>query len=104
MERINLIRGILLYRNTLTTVSEEEKSLLRPKLMIVNLIIMLATVVALLEATWEPALIFMVALSVALIVNYPNVNTQMERIKVHAPSALSMASVILAKRGIFRRH
>ncbi|MDQ0205584.1 CitMHS family transporter [Alkalicoccobacillus murimartini] len=82
------------------TMSDEEKSLLRPKLMIVNLVILLLTVAALLEATWEPGLIFMVALSVVLVVNYPNVNMQMDRIKVHAPSALSMASVILAA-GVF---
>lgn len=92
--------GNLALQEQAATMSEEDKSLLRPKLMIVNLIIMLSTVAALLEATWEPGLIFMVALSVALVVNYPNVKLQMERIKVHAPSALSMASVILAA-GVF---
>ncbi|MFK3937674.1 CitMHS family transporter [Alkalihalobacillus sp. NPDC078783] len=77
-----------------------EASLLRPKLIFVNIAIMVLTVFALLEATWEPPLIFMVALGVTLLINYPNVKTQMERIKAHSPSALSMASVILAA-GVF---
>ncbi|WNV81512.1 hypothetical protein RUL31_09665 [Bacillus atrophaeus] len=38
----------------------------------------------------------MIGLSLALLINYPNVKMQMERIKVHAPSALVMATVIFS--------
>ncbi|MDS9997441.1 SLC13 family permease [Bacillus atrophaeus] len=38
----------------------------------------------------------MIGLSLALLINYPNVKMQMERIKVHAPSALVMAAVIFS--------
>ncbi|MDX8044388.1 CitMHS family transporter [Gracilibacillus sp. S3-1-1] len=40
--------------------------------------------------------IFMIALSIALLLNYPKVNDQINRIKAHAPNAMLMASIILA--------
>ncbi|MFB8736293.1 hypothetical protein ACEQPO_29550 [Bacillus sp. SL00103] len=39
---------------------------------------------------------FMIGLSLALLINYPKVDVQMERIKAHAPSALMMAAVIFS--------
>ncbi|AIC93222.1 CitMHS family transporter [Shouchella lehensis] len=48
---------------------------------------------------WNPlpsAYIFMIGLVLALMINYPNVQTQMDRIKEHSPSALLMAAVILS--------
>ena len=41
-------------------------------------------------------LIFMLAVSIALPLNYRRMDVQMARIKAHAPSALMMASIILA--------
>lgn len=46
------------------------------------------------------ALVFMIGVSIALTINYPNMKLQLERIKAHAPSAMLMACVIIAA-GVF---
>jgi CitMHS family citrate-Mg2+:H+ or citrate-Ca2+:H+ symporter len=47
-----------------------------------------------------PAIMFMVGLCVALLVNYPNVDMQRQRIDAHARAALMMAGILLAA-GVF---
>lgn len=42
----------------------------------------------------------MIGLSIALPLNYPDIKQQSERIRVHAPGALTMATIILAA-GVF---
>ncbi|WP_244664770.1 SLC13 family permease [Candidatus Symbiopectobacterium sp. 'North America'] len=44
----------------------------------------------------SPTVAFMVALTVALMVNYPNVEMQKARINAHAKAALMMASILFA--------
>ncbi|MCY8856369.1 SLC13 family permease [Bacillus atrophaeus] len=59
--------------------------------------ILFAAVVSILVLNIIPAsYTFMIGLSLALLIDYPNVKMQMERIKVHAPSALVMAAVIFS--------
>jgi len=73
---------------------EEQEKLLRPKMIPINVVMILITVVILM-AGWVPAHItFMVAFSLALIMNYPVVATQRARIDAHAKSALMMATVL----------
>lgn len=78
------------------SVDEKALALKRPKLTIFNLaltIIMLAILIL----NWFPThLVFMVAMSIALIVNYPKVKDQDARIKAHAVAALSVSATILA--------
>ncbi|MEJ2769372.1 CitMHS family transporter [Mycetohabitans sp. B46] len=47
-----------------------------------------------------PAIVFMVGLCIALVVNYPNVDMQRNRIDAHARAALMMAGILLAA-GVF---
>lgn len=75
---------------------EKDTSLARPRLYWINLIITLGLVATLVWGEIPAGFVFMIALSIALPLNYPKVNDQMERIKVHAPNALLMASIILA--------
>ncbi len=79
---------------------DHSDELLRPKLMWVNLLLFLGVILMLVFSEWDAGLIFMVALGVAFLINYPDVSTQMGRLKHHAPNALSMAAVILAA-GVF---
>jgi CitMHS family citrate-Mg2+:H+ or citrate-Ca2+:H+ symporter len=44
----------------------------------------------------HPALAFMVAAAIALVVNYPSLKDQGDRIDAHAPAALMLASVLFA--------
>lgn len=74
----------------------EAESLKRPKLLWFNLLLTLTVVGLLMSGLLPAGLIFMLAVSIALPINYRGTNVQMDRIKAHAPSALMMAAIILA--------
>ncbi len=75
-------------------------SLERPKLIWVNLILALAVIGVLVWGIVPSGLAFMLGVAVALLINYPSVTDQTARIRAHAPSALTMAGIILAA-GLF---
>jgi CitMHS family citrate-Mg2+:H+ or citrate-Ca2+:H+ symporter len=82
--------------------TEEQKALRRPRnfwFNIVLTVIVLGSMVVMGEKV-PPALVFMVGLCIALLVNYPNVDMQRQRIDAHARAALMMASILLAA-GVF---
>ena len=58
-------------------------------LTIIVLVMMLANVA-------PPEFAFMIGVAIALVINFPNVDEQMNRLKAHAPNALMMAAVIIA--------
>lgn len=61
-----------------------------------NYLLVLVTVAVLVSDVLPAGLVFMVALSLALMVNCPNVSEQMERVRKHAPNALGTGGIILA--------
>ncbi|CEG22868.1 Citrate transporter [Planococcus massiliensis] len=71
-------------------------SLRRPKLLWVNAALALAIIGILVWGIVPAGFAFMIGVSLALPLNYPNMKEQMERIKAHAPNALLMAAIILA--------
>ncbi|NJP36093.1 CitMHS family transporter [Alkalicoccus luteus] len=75
---------------------DEKDDLRRPKLIWLNALIAIAVVVTLVWGIIPSGFVFMIALSIALPLNYPKVDQQMDRIKTHAPNALMMGSIILA--------
>jgi CitMHS family citrate-Mg2+:H+ or citrate-Ca2+:H+ symporter len=80
----------------------EEQALRRPRnfwFNIVLTVIVLGTMVVMGEKI-PPAIMFMVGLCIALLVNYPNVEMQRRRIDAHARAALMMAGILLAA-GVF---
>ena len=72
----------------------------KPKSLWFNALLTLGLIATLMSGIIPAALIFMIAVSISLTVNFPNVKSQFERIKAHSPSALLMASIILAA-GVF---
>lgn len=78
------------------TPGKAEQELLRPRLMWVNAALFAVVIVALVSGILPAAYIFMIGLSVALMINYPGVDAQMQRISAHAGSALTMGAIILA--------
>ncbi|MCR5273648.1 MAG: citrate:proton symporter [Lachnospiraceae bacterium] len=76
--------------------TDEEKALERPKLFVVNVILIIAAIAALLKSGFAPAVVFMIAFIIAIVINYPDVAEQKKRIDAHAKSALMMASVLFA--------
>ncbi|UOQ92366.1 CitMHS family transporter [Halobacillus shinanisalinarum] len=76
--------------------NSKNSSLLRPNLIWLNLGLTLGVIGVLVWGVIPAGFVFMIGLSIALPLNYPQVNDQMNRIKAHAPSALLMAAIIMA--------
>ncbi|WP_017609573.1 CitMHS family transporter [Nocardiopsis xinjiangensis] len=68
----------------------------RPHRPLANYLLMLATVAVLVSGVLPSGLVFMVALSLALMINCPSVSAQMERVRKHSPNALGTGGIILA--------
>lgn len=66
----------------------------RPKLIWVNAVLFLATMIVLVSAILPSAYVFMIATILALLINYPNPKAQAERIQAHAGGAIMMASLL----------
>jgi CitMHS family citrate-Mg2+:H+ or citrate-Ca2+:H+ symporter len=84
------------------TLTDGERALRRPGKFWFNLvltIVVLGTMVVLGEKI-PPAVMFMVGLCIALLVNYPDVDMQRQRVDAHAKAALMMAGILLAA-GVF---
>lgn len=101
-KRLGLEKGAsvdLMARRTLT---ESELNLRRPQNFWINIlltVVVLGTMVALGDKL-APAIVFMVGTCLALLINYPNVDVQRQRVDAHAKAALLMASILLAA-GVF---
>lgn len=76
--------------------SEEEQALRRPRLLGFNAALTMAVVAALVVGIAPPELIFLMALVLALVVNYPGLAQQTARIEAHATGAMLMATTLLA--------
>ena len=82
--------------------TDAEQALRRPQNFWINIVLtvlVLGTMVALGDKL-APAIVFMVGLCLALLINYRSVDEQRQRIDAHAKAALLMASVLLAA-GVF---
>ena len=83
---------------------DEESALRRPKLLFFNLALTIALIAVLSAGLVTSYVAFMIALSLALAVNYPNLKTQDKLVKKHAPAALIISATLFsagAMVGIF---
>lgn len=78
----------------------EQLKIRRPKLFWVNLILTLVIMGVMIEGLVDPVVMFMIGTVLALMINYPDVRMQKERVDAHAKAALMMASILLAA-GVF---
>ncbi|MDG0819728.1 citrate:proton symporter [Staphylococcus equorum] len=62
----------------------------------INALLTIAIIVVMLANIAPPEFAFMIGVAIALVINFPNVDEQMSRLKAHAPNALMMAAVIIA--------
>ena len=76
--------------------SGSAEDLARPKLFFFNIILIIATVAVMVSSILPPAPTFMLALVIAMAVNYPDIKLQSKIINSHAEAALMMASVLFA--------
>ena len=82
--------------NVVPALSEADMRTRRPKLFWFNILLTVTTIATLISGTIAPALVFMTAAVLALMVNYPSLDDQRERIDAHARACLLMASILLA--------
>jgi len=76
--------------------SDDERALRRPRRLWVNLALTLAALGTLVSGVVPPAVVFMAATALALLVNYTDLEEQRRRVDAHARAALMMASILLA--------
>ena len=79
-----------------TALTAEEEALRRPRLFWFNIALTVLTIAGLVATVAPPEMMFLVALVIALVVNYPGLKAQTERIQAHAEGAMLMASTLLA--------
>jgi CitMHS family citrate-Mg2+:H+ or citrate-Ca2+:H+ symporter len=80
-------------------IDEAGRTLRRPRLVPVNLILTAAIIAAMTALKLEPAAVFMVGVAIALQINYPKPEMQRQRINAHAPAGLTMAGILFAAGG-----
>ncbi|MND30986.1 Citrate transporter [compost metagenome] len=78
------------------SLSEENAELRRPKLFWLNAGLTIALMAGLVLEILPLAILFMVAFSIALVINYPHMQDQRRRISAHAPTALNQIAIFLA--------
>lgn len=81
---------------SLPSMSEENAELRRPKQFWFNAALTVALMVGLVVELLPLSILFMVAFSIALIINYPHINDQRRRFSAHAPAALNQIAIFLA--------
>jgi CitMHS family citrate-Mg2+:H+ or citrate-Ca2+:H+ symporter len=79
---------------------ERERSIRRPALRPVNLLLTVALMAALIAGVLPLPVLFMIATALALVINYPDIEAQKERISANAGNALAVSAVIFGA-GIF---
>lgn len=80
--------------------SGNDGKLRRPRLLWANAVLTIGLLAALFTALLPLPVLFMIAFSIAIVVNYPNVKEQRARIAAHAANVISVVSLIFAA-GIF---
>jgi CitMHS family citrate-Mg2+:H+ or citrate-Ca2+:H+ symporter len=77
-----------------------ESGVRRPKLLLINLLLTVLLMVSLMLGVLPLPVLFMIAFALAMLINYPKLQQQKERITAHAGNVLSVVSVIFAA-GVF---
>ncbi|SEI91802.1 citrate-Mg2+:H+ or citrate-Ca2+:H+ symporter, CitMHS family [Bhargavaea ginsengi] len=80
--------------------SDEDKAMRRPKLFWFNLLLTIITIVALVKVWLPLPIIFMLAFAIAVIINYPKPEDQMEQVRTQAVGMITVVSIIFAA-GVF---
>jgi citrate-Mg2+:H+ or citrate-Ca2+:H+ symporter, CitMHS family len=96
----NRLGVVALDYNHKENLTEEQRRLRRPKLILVNAVLTLL-LIFLLMTGWVPAtVLFIMAAIVALLINYPSLNDQQKILKAHGANIFLVSSMIFAA-GIF---
>lgn len=80
--------------------TEEQREMRRPKLFWFNLVLTVLTIVALVQVWLPLPIVFMVAFAIAVLINYPKPNDQMEQVRTQSVGMITVVTIIFAA-GIF---
>lgn len=83
-------------RNTQQTLEQKSQALTRPKYFWVNVLLLITTLSVLISAILPSGYVFMIAVTLALLINYRSPKEQLARISAHSGGAIQMASIILS--------
>ncbi|WP_449376393.1 CitMHS family transporter [Bacillus safensis] len=75
---------------------DQDESIKRPKLIWVNLTLTVTVMASLILDLMQPAILFLIAVVVAMLINYPTLEQQKGRIKDHGGNALLVLLVVFA--------
>ncbi|OTG79193.1 citrate transporter [Acinetobacter sp. ANC 4558] len=75
---------------------EENNEEIKPKNFIINIALILISIACLAFGLFSAPYVFMIALALLLLINFPNPKEQMQAISRHAPQSLSMVAIIFA--------
>jgi CitMHS family citrate-Mg2+:H+ or citrate-Ca2+:H+ symporter len=76
--------------------TEAQTLLRRPRRFWINLLLTLILLGVMVSGKVEPVVVFMLGTVLALMINYPEVTAQRDRINAHAEASLMMAAILLA--------
>lgn len=79
---------------------DDDVTLRRPRLLWFNAVLTVALMVCLLMGILPLSVLFMIFFAIAIVINYPNVKQQRDRIGAHAANVIAVVSLIFAA-GIF---
>ncbi|MCI2255622.1 citrate:proton symporter [Domibacillus sp. PGB-M46] len=85
---------------TIENIPSADSNLKRPKLIWVNFLLSTVIMVAIVLEWLPAAVLFIIGTALGLLINYPVLNDQRERLAAHAPNALAVVCMVLAA-GIF---
>ncbi|WP_129704030.1 CitMHS family transporter [Priestia megaterium] len=77
-----------------------QEDITQPKKIWINLALTIALMVVLVSGIWSVSVLFMIGFALALMINYPKLEDQKERLMAHAGNALTVAALVFAA-GIF---
>jgi CitMHS family citrate-Mg2+:H+ or citrate-Ca2+:H+ symporter len=98
--RLGSLAGEAVVGSYIRELTEEEKQLRKPGLFWFNLLLTLGVITIMISGVIPPAMAFMMGAILALMVNYPRLKEQRERVDDHAKASILMASILLAA-GVF---
>lgn len=81
--------------NTQQTLEQKSQAPARPKYFWLNVVLLLVTLGVLISAILPSGYVFMIAVALALLINYRSPKEQLARITAHSGGAIQMASIIL---------
>lgn len=78
----------------------ESEQLKRPRLIYLNLFLVISIMVFIVLGTKHPSVLFLIGFVLALTINYPNVKMQKERIAEHSGNAITVVLLVFSA-GVF---